>query len=1168
MIAMGSVSRVVLGAVATCCVLGVALAGAAPAAADGPAWSVRSVVIPANLPPGGKGEVLVYATNLGDTAAYASSTEPVKISATLPTGITATSITANEEATTGAGRLPELVCEPIPALECEASSGTVLAYASLAVVIQVTVAADAQSGVPVQMSVSGGGAKPVSASEPPTVSSVPTKFGVERFEIAPLNADGSLDTQAGSHPFQLTTTIAFNQGFDEAEEVPEVLPLPKDQKFSLPPGLVGDPSAVPQCPISEFQPTLNGLGHCPPETAIGVAAVDVTTRKTGIKTNDFQPFGLLLPVYNLEPSIGEPARFGFIVGPPEGGNIPVYLNTSVRTGGDYGVDVSVDNISQEFSLVGAQVSLWGVPGDPQHDLARGECVSFGEIKGAECPETGVLKQSPFLTLPVSCSGLSNPLTSLLEVTSWEQPTVAVHDAYSLHEATGSPVGLNGCNRLPFDPSISVAPEGADASTPTGLSVGVHVDQDAALNPTGLAEADVKDTTVALPDGVQLNPAAADGLLACSLEQISLESPGEATCPEASKVATLEIKSPLLPNPLVGEAYLAAQSANPFGSLIALYLVARDPVSGVLVKVAGEVVPNAVTGQLVAVFENTPQLPFESLTLHFFGSDRAPLTTPASCGTYTTEASIVPSSENPPATPSSSFDITSGPDGSPCPNTLPFTPALAAGTTNLQAGAFTPLTTTISREDGNQNIQTVQLHMPPGLSGMLAGIPLCGEAQANDGTCGFGSQIGSTIVSVGLGGNPYTVTGGRVYLTGPYDGAPFGLSIVNPAVAGPFNLGNVVVRARIEVDPHTAAITITTNSEAEGYAIPHILDGIPLQIKHVNVTIERSGFTFNPTNCAPTSITGSVGSAEGASSPLSVPFQITNCANLKFAPKFAVSTAGRTSKAGGASLSVKLTYPNTPQGTEANIAKVKVDLPKQLPSRLTTLQEACVAKVFEVDPAGCPTASIVGHAKAITPILPVPLEGPAYFVSHGGEAFPSLIVVLQGYGVTVDLVGTTFISKAGITSSTFKTVPDVPVGSFELTLPTGKYSALAANLPASAKGSFCGAKLAMPTAFVAQNGAEIHESTPIAVEGCSAALSFTSSIKKKAVTLAVYAPAAGKITASGKGLSSQTKIAKGQEEVIFTLKQQKAAKLRIAVKVAFKPTKGKAQSKSAKLTFMK
>ncbi len=510
----------------------------------------------------------------------------------------------------------------------------------------------------------------------------------------------------------------------------------------------------------------------------------------------------------------------------------------------------------------------------------------------------------------------------------------------------------------------------------------------------------------------------------------------------------------------------------------------------LVKLPAKVSLNESTGQLTTTIENSPQVPFEDAELEFFGGERAPLATPTLCRRpgeegYTTHASFEPwsdtASDHDVLQSTSEFDITTGPNGSSCSNPLPFAPSLASETTNINAGSFTPLSTTMSREDGQQNISSVQLHYPPGVSGLLSGIPLCPEAQANAGTCGPESEIGETVVSVGLGGDPFSVTGGKVYLTEKYAGAPFGLSIVNPAKAGPFDLQEgrpVVVRAKIEVNPLTAALTITTDPPGSPHAIPTVIEGIPLQIKHVYVTISRpGGFTFNPTNCSPMAITGAIDSAEGASSPVSVPFQVTNCASLAFKPGFKVSTSGKTSKAKGASLAVKLTYPKALFGSQANIARVKVDLPKQLPSRLTTLQKACTAAQFAANPAGCPVASIIGHAKAITPLIPVPLEGPVYFVSHGGEAFPSLIVVLQGYGVTVDLVGTTFISKAGITSSTFKTVPDAPVGSFELTLPEGKFSALAA------KGNLCKSKLAMPTEFVAQNGAKINESTKISVTGC-------------------------------------------------------------------------------------
>lgn len=540
---------------------------------------------------------------------------------------------------------------------------------------------------------------------------------------------------------------------------------------------------------------------------------------------------------------------------------------------------------------------------------------------------------------------------------------------------------------------------------------------------------------------------------------------------------MEIETPLLPHALHGAAYLATQDENPFGSLIALYLVAQDPVSGVLVKLAGEVALNQETGQIVTTFKNTPQLPFENLRLHFFGEARAPLGTPASCGGYVTSASLAPWSGNEPSQVDSEFDITSGPDGKPCQGQPHFQPSQTAGTSSVLAGAFSPFTTTISREDGEQNLKEVSLLMPPGLSGSLTGIPLCPEALANAGACSPESLIGDTTVSVGLGGSPYTVTGGKVYLTGPYEGAPFGLSIVVPADAGPFHLGDVVVRAKIEVNPHTAQLTVATDASGP-YAIPQMIDGIPLQIKHVNVAIDRQRFTFNPTNCSPLEIAGSMSGSEGAPATVSVPFRVTNCASLKFAPTLTVATSGRTSRERGASLTAKLTYPAGSQGVDANIAQVKVQLPKRLPSRLKTLQKACLAAQFQANPADCPKASVVGYAKAITPILPVALEGPAYFVSHGGEAFPSLIVVLQGYGVTVDIVGTTFISEKGITSATFASVPDVPVSSFELTLPEGKFSAL------GAVGGLCGRNLRMPTTFVAQDGVELHRSIGIAVTGCS------------------------------------------------------------------------------------
>jgi hypothetical protein len=949
--------------------------------------------------------------------------------------------------------------------------------------------------------------------------------------------------QAGARA-DLTTSFAFATNSKGALEG-----NPKDIIVDLPPGFVGDPVAVPSCALDQFAQVPGGTPLCPIDTQVGTVTLKLTLFPGFAKE-------YTVPVFNLVPNTGQPAKLGF--------HVLAFGIQGVVTlrPDDYGLRTTILNVSSLVDIDSSSLTLWAVPADTSHDPYRGSCLNQSGTSNGECPAG--IAPAPFLSNPTQCT--SSPLVATLSVTSWQQPEQS-------KTATAGVGPMTGCTRLDFSPTVSVQPDTMQADSPSGLSVDMRLPQ--YNDPLGLAEANLKKAVVTLPAGVSLSPSAADGLEACTLTQIGLGNAEQPACPNASKLGRVQIDTPLLHNPLEGSIYLAqptcggagqpacTETSATNGELYGLYLAVEEPVSGVLVKLAGEVQADPLTGRLTTTFDNNPQQPFSDLKLEFFGGLRAPLTTPPGCGTYTTATQLTPWSapeSGLPASLSSSFEIETGPSGSLCANPLPFAPQLTAGTTNIQAGAFSPLTTTMSREDGNQNLQAIQLHMPPGLSGLLSSVKLCGEPQADAGTCGPESLIGHTIVSVGLGGDPFSVTDGQVFITGPYEGAPFGLSIVNPAKAGPFNLGTVVVRAKIEVDPHTAQLTVTTDNTGP-YAIPHILDGIPLQIKHVNVTIDRDGFTFNPTSCKSMAITGALSSSEGATAAVSTPFQVTNCATLKFVPKFAVSTSGKTSKANGASLSVKLTYPNAPQGTQANIAKVKVDLPKQLPSRLTTLQKACVAATFEANPAACLAASIVGHAKAITPILPVPLEGPAYFVSHGGEAFPSLIIVLQGYGVTVDLVGTTFISKKGITSSTFRTVPDVPVGSFELTLLEGKYSALAAN------GNLCKSKLTMPTAFVAQNGAEIHESTNISVGGCSSALSVVSSrVRQRTLTMSVYAPGAGKVSAGGKGISSSSKIYSGREALTFTLKQRKAGKLTTKITLTYTPSKGKKQTKTIKARF--
>jgi hypothetical protein len=1042
------------------------------------------------------GELYVTAENVGD----ANTKTTVKLTDAIPAGLRAVGVAGTEPYREGDFERRE----PIPCT-LEGSPGAQTASCTLSKAlapydqIEMRIAVKlngGHSGELNQLSVSGGGAPAVSIKRPITISSAPVPFGVESYEMGLEEEGGASTTQAGAHPFQLTTTIALNQLNDINPLVtefnrPEVTPpaLAKDLSFRLPAGLIGNATVMPQCTTAQFYQTYEGKENkCPPDTAVGVATATVHEPATvGTST-------LTLPIFNLEPREGEPARFGFYA---VLANSPVSIDTSVRNGSDYGVVVSVNNITQTAAFLSSEVTFWGVPGDPRHNKQRGwGCLyeARGGVVNQPCTPSEETHPKPFLSLPTSCD---RQLQSSVQGDSWSDPG----NFFSFPGAFEPSQALIGCNRLPFAPQLNLkAEEAREASHPTGMSIDVHVPQEANENAAGLTSSNIRSLSVTFPAGVSVNPSSADGLKACSEAEVGylnargaeeelLFSPTlpEPFCPDAAKIGTAKITTPLLAQPVEGGIYLATPAPNgeggknPFNTLVSLYMVLKDPISGVLLKLPGSVSLDQSTGQITSSFQNTPDLSFEDAEVNLFGGPRAPLGSPARCGSYPISASFTPWSGGTPVTSSASFSVTSGPNGSPCPAaSLPFSPSLAAGTANINAGAFSPISTSINREDGNQPLGSVALHLPPGLSGVLTGVTLCPEEQANTGACPQNSLIGESTVSAGFGSNPFTVHGGQVFLTAGYKGAPFGLSILTPAIAGPFNLGNVVVRAKLEVDPHTAALTATTNEAGQPYSIPHILDGIPLDIRHVNVTINRANFTFNPTSCNPQSITGTVTGTEGAAAAVSSPFQAASCQNLKFAPKFAVSTSGKYTKANGTSLKVKLTYPTGPLGTYANLAKVKVSLPKQLPSRLTTLNKACVSAVFEANPLNCPKESIVGKAKVLTPLLPVPLEGSAYFVSHASESFPDLTIVLKGYGITIDLVGNTQIKK-GITTTTFKSTPDVPFSSFELNLPAQPYSALTANTNICKSGT----KLSMPTEFQAQSGGTpINQSTPIAITGCA------------------------------------------------------------------------------------
>jgi hypothetical protein len=886
-------------------------------------------------------------------------------------------------------------------------------------------------------------------------------FGISAFGGSLTTPSGTELSQAGAHP-DVTTYIHFptvNAINSEGNPYEITEANPKDIEVNLPPGIVGDPQAVPTC----TQEQLRGNGfaaECPPNTQVGETTV--TFYASFLSKGGEQP----VPVYNMQPPVGRPAQFAFNIN-----GVLIFINAKVRDGGDYGVTADINGISQGLALGASKLTLWGVPSDPSHDAERGG------------PSTA--PRLALMTSPTQCS--STPLTYTMSTDSWQEPDVPFTASFD-RDFDGNQLLMTGCERLAFDPTITVAPDTAQADTPAGLTVEVKMPQDGLLNPEGIAPADLKNTTVTLPAGVVINPGQAAGLVACQPAEDAVGSEGPSHCPSASKVGTVQITTPLLPEKLEGSVYILPSNPPDLQLLIAA------SADGVNLKLVGDVHLDAGSGQLTTTFLNTPQLPFSDLKLNFSGGAQAALATPLACGTYSTSSVFTPWSTPYEADRFStdSFDITSGPGGAACASQPAFEPKMIAGAGTDQAGGFTDFSMLIQRGDGQQRISRLQFKTPEGLLGMISSVPLCGEPAAAQGNCPAATQIGHTIVQAGPGPYPLVVPQpgqppAPIYLTGPYDGAPYGLSIAVPVVAGPFNLGTIVVRAAISVDSRTSQLTITTGE------LPSVLDGIPTDLRTIDAVIDRPKFMFNPTSCAPMSFSGTAMSTEGASASLASHFQVGSCQSLKFKPRFSATTSGRTSRLGGASLDVRIVYPTGPLGhnqasQQSNVAKVKVDLPKQLPSRLSTLQHACTAAVFETNPANCPAGSVVGTAKAVTPVLPVPLTGPAYFVSHGGEAFPSLEVLLQGDGVRVDLEGSTFISKKGITSSTFKSVPDVPISSFELYLPEGPNSALAAY------GNLCRSKLSMPTIFVAQNGAEIHQNTPIAATQCPQAKSFRKARK--------------------------------------------------------------------------
>ena len=851
---------------------------------------------------------------------------------------------------------------------------------------------------------------------------------------------GEAATQAASHPDSIVTTVDFAYNPDGL-----VREDPKNVTADVPPGLIGNPTLFDTCSEDQLSDGMNEFA-CPVTSQVGTVVLHAYDYGPGAT------FVATRALYNMERGDGQAALFGFnLLG------VVVHVSGTVTAeGGDgYAVRLNFKEISQAIPIKRSIFTLWGIPSDPSHDGQRGECTTWG----GTCPAPPDQERVPFLTLPSNCA--AGAQTFSVRADSWQTP--GIFDFASFNTDTdGDPIAFTGCDRVPFDAALTARPETTQADSPTGLEVNLTMPQP--QNPDGLATAYLKKAEVTFPEGMSVNPASANGQAGCAPDQIKLGTDAPVSCPDASKIGTVEIESPALDEPLQGSVYLATQGTNPFNSLLALYVAAEGP--GVLVKFPGKVTPNPVTGQLVATFDDNPQLPFTSLQMRLKGGDRAPMLTPPTCGKYTTTAKMSPWSASNPDAPlpseivisTSSFQISSGPGGSACPADNAFGPQFKAGTVSPIAGAHTPLVVKATRPDGSAPITGVKLDLPRGLLGKLAGIPYCpdaalaaaaaksGKAELASPSCPAASKVGIVNVTVGAGGSPLNVSG-SVYLAGPYKGAPLSLGLITPSVAGPFDLGTVVVRNALNVDPVTAQITSVSDP------IPTILQGIPLKIRSIYVETNRDRFTLNPTSCRPMSFGGTL-FGSSASRALSSPFQVGACDALGFKPKLSFRYKGETHRSAHPAVTATLKA----RKGDANIGKAVVTLPETQFLEQGHIRTICTRVQYAAD--SCPKGSVYGYAKAWSPLLDEPLQGPVVLRSSNNP-LPDLVADLNGQ-IDIDLSGR-IDSVDSRMRVTFGAVPDAPVSKFVLRMQGGRKGLLVNNT------ELCAAKPRAKAAFTGQNG---------------------------------------------------------------------------------------------------
>ncbi len=943
-------------------------------------------------------------------------------------------------------------------------------------------------------------------------------------------------TQAAAHPpigwtvFKLNT---FNPG-ETGKEIP--VEAVRNVRVDVPAGLSTNPEAVPECSMSEFGKEIapgSGIfepSECAASTKLGTNKVLVVVEP---KAGEFADVPLEGTVYNLERPPGVPSEFGAALSLENLGHPGLYAHTLIEGGVSWHRETGIDK-SVTIPNSGDSHEFFEI-----HDIGDAPPLleSTLEYEG----QTG--SKGVFITLPSDCA---TPQVNRIEAESYEGKFA------STVFPTSGELKVTGCGVVPFEPNVTVEANTTKPDVPDEATVVVEVPQNeesGAINSSAL-----KDAKVTLPEGMTLNPAAANGLEACTNEQFGRGTGNAVDCPAGSKVGTVAIETPTLPaGALRGSVYVGTPLSNvpSSGNEYRIFINVESARYGVAVQLEGKVEVNEATGQLTTLVTENPQIAFSKFILKLTNGNHTALANPLTCGHAAATAALTPFTTGTAAfAPVISFEVT-------CSST-PFVPAQTTESSPLAGGATTSFTLNLAREDGQQYLKKIDSTLPAGLVAKIPAVPQCGEPLAKEGKCPEASKIGTVYTSIGAGPSPYKLSG-PVYLTGPYNGAPFGLSIVVPATnIGPYDYGDIVTQAAISINPSTTRVTVAGE-------LPTIVGGVPLRMKALSIAITNGNFMLNPTNCGVLATETTLTSTQGATDSLSTPFQATGCNSLAFNPAFSYSTNAYTTKRNGASLNVKVSEP----AGNANMKSVAATLPLKLSSRESSLKQACPEKTFAANPGSCATGSQVGSVKVSTPTLPGTLSGIAYFVSHGGAAFPDLDLVVKGDGVTVILVGNTNISK-GITHTTFATLPDVPIDSFEMNLPTGEKSALAAN------GNFCKGKMYMPTTVIGQNGKKVEQKIPIQVAECPVRV-VGHKVRGNTATITAAVSSAGKLSTSGPDLKViHKKIGKavGNAQIAAKLSPlgerivARYHRLDVKVRVGFKSSTGaKRESKAfVKLIF--